>query len=86
MGERNRHFVFFSEPSDVQGAQGLGEKPPSFPSAVLGFNPQSRHILEYLITIGYGALGYFLGGHVPPETPNWHPVLKKISPKIDTPF
>ena len=53
MGERKRHFVFFSEPSDVQGAQGLGEKPPSFPSAVLGFNPQSRHILEYLITIGY---------------------------------
>ena len=30
-----------------------------------------------------GALGYFLGGHVPPGTPNWHPVLKKISPKID---
>ena len=35
---------------------------------------------------GGGALGYFLGGHVPPGTPNWHPVLKKISPKIDTPF
>ena len=33
-----------------------------------------------------GALGYFLGGHVPPGTPNWHPVLKTISPKIDTPF
>ena len=33
-----------------------------------------------------GALGYFMGGHVPPETPNWHPVLKIISPKIDTPF
>ena len=32
------------------------------------------------------ALGYFLGGYVPPGTPNWHPVLKKISPKIDTPF
>ena len=30
--------------------------------------------------------GYFLGGYVPPGTPNWHPVLKKISPKIDTPF
>ena len=28
----------------------------------------------------------FLGGCVPPGTPNWHPVLKKISPKIDTPF
>ena len=35
---------------------------------------------------GGGALGYFLGGHVPRETPNWHPVLKKISPKIDTLF
>ena len=33
-----------------------------------------------------GALGYFLGWYVPPGTPNWHPVLKKISPKIDTPF
>ena len=33
-----------------------------------------------------GALGYFLGGYVPPGTPNWHPVLKQTSPKIDTPF
>ena len=33
---------------------------------------------------GGGALGYFLGGYVPPGTPNWHPVLGKISPKIDT--
>ena len=32
------------------------------------------------------ALRYFLGGYVPPGTPNWHPFLKKISPKIDTPF
>ena len=31
-----------------------------------------------------GALGYFLGGYVPPGTPNWHRVLKKISLKIDT--
>ena len=30
---------------------------------------------------GEAALGY-----VPPGTPNWHPVLNKISPKIDTPF
>ena len=35
---------------------------------------------------GGGALGYFLGGYVPPGTPNWHPVLNKNSPKIDTPF
>ena len=33
-----------------------------------------------------GALGYFLGGYVPFGTPNWHPVLEKNSPKIDTPF
>ena len=33
-----------------------------------------------------GALGYFLDGYVPPGTPNWHPDLQKISPKIDTPF
>ena len=35
---------------------------------------------------GGGQLGIFLLGYVPPGTPNWHPVLKKISPKIDTPF
>ena len=35
---------------------------------------------------GGGALGYFLGGYVLPGTPNWHPILEKISPKIDTPF
>ena len=33
-----------------------------------------------------GALGYFFGGYVPPGTPNWHPVLEKFSPKIDTPL
>ena len=33
-----------------------------------------------------GALGCFLGGYVPPGTPNWHPVLEKFSPKIDTLF
>ena len=33
-----------------------------------------------------GTLGYHLGGYVPPGRPNWHPVLKKNSPKIDTPF
>ena len=31
---------------------------------------------------GEGALGYFLGGYVPPGTPNWHPVLKKIPLKL----
>ena len=40
----------------------------------------------YIVGPGGGALGYFLGGYVPPGTPNWHPVPKKISPKIYTPF
>ena len=31
---------------------------------------------------GEGALGYFLGGYVPPGTPNWHPVLKKNPLKL----
>ena len=31
---------------------------------------------------GGGALGYFLGGYVPPWTPNWHPVLKKFPLKL----
>ena len=35
---------------------------------------------------GGGSLGYFWGGYVPPGTPNWNPVLEKISPKIDTLF
>ena len=43
-------------------------------------------VVNYNYLRGGGALGYFLGGYVPPGTPNWHPVLKKISPKIDTPF
>ena len=29
-----------------------------------------------------GALEYFLGGYVPPGTPNWHPVLKKFPLKL----
>ena len=35
---------------------------------------------------GGGALWYLLGGYVLLGTPNWHPFLKKNSPKIDTPF
>ena len=31
---------------------------------------------------GGGTLGYFLGGYVPPGTPNWHPVLKKFPLKL----
>ena len=43
-------------------------------------------VLEPGVGGGGGALEYFFGGCVPPGTPNWHPVLKKISPKTDTPF
>ena len=44
-------------------------------------------ILDMVVETGVGGtLGNILGGYVPPRTPNWHPVLKKISPKIDTPF
>ena len=32
--------------------------------------------------VGGRALGYFLGGYVPPGTPNWHPVLEKFSLKL----
>ena len=28
------------------------------------------------------ALGYFLGGYLPPGIPNWHPVLKKFPLKL----
>ena len=31
---------------------------------------------------GGGHLGIFWGGYVPPGTPNWHPVLKKIPLKL----
>ena len=36
--------------------------------------------------LGGGARGYFLDRCVAPGTPNWHPVLKKNSPKTDTRF
>ena len=45
-----------------------------------------QHAFLYISLTPGGALGYFLGGYVPPRTPNWHPVLEKISPKIDTLF
>ena len=45
----------------------------------------SGRITSLQITVLVTA-GYFLGGYVPPGTPDWHPVLKKNSPKIDTLF
>ena len=53
---------------------------------VLRFKDASKRDLKACKIPGGGALGYFLGGYVPPGTPNWHPVLKKLSAKIDTPF
>ena len=52
------------------------------------FRSLAKQVLVFWGTYfpGGGALGYFLGGYVPPGTSNWHPVLKKISPKIDTPL
>ena len=41
---------------------------------------------EFSFDPGGGALGYFLGGYVPPGTPNWHPVLKKFPLKLTAPF
>ena len=40
------------------------------------------HIADFVSRGGGGgrALGYFLGGYVPPGSPNWHPVPKNISP------
>ena len=49
--------------------------------------PKERFLCFHVVYYNPGeALGYFLGGFVPPGTPNWHPVLEKISLKIDTPF
>ena len=50
------------------------------------YQSPSAMILRILSFGGGGALGYFLGGYVPPGTPNWHPGLKKFPPKIDNPF
>ena len=36
----------------------------------------------FCVLLPGGALGYFLGGYVPPGTPNWHPVLKKFLLKL----
>ena len=58
-------------------------------SVETGFFPkrmESAQSNSYPPPGGGGHLGIFLGGYVPPGTPNWHPVLKEISPKIDTPF
>ena len=53
---------------------------------LLGVIAQSLKSVSFPPGGGGGARGYFLGGDVPPGTPNWPPGLKKISLKFDTPF
>ena len=65
--------MFFTGSSGVTSLQNARRVATAFLVALVVFSPG-------------GALGYLLGGYVPPGTPNWHPVLKKIFPKIDTPF
>ena len=46
-------------------------------------------LLRFVESVGHtpaGGTWVFFGAYVPPGTPNWHPILKKLSPKIDTPF
>ena len=63
-------------------------KPPGLMLIRISQSPALLTIFRTFLTIcpGGGALGYFLGGYVPPGTPNLHPVRKKNSPEIDTPF
>ena len=42
---------------------------------------RAQETFSVLVPGGRGALGYFMGGYVPPGTPNWHPVLKKNFPQ-----
>ena len=69
-GRKNYHFGF----------PGIWTDSPAWPV-------RSKETLSWgLSWLPGGALGYFWSRYVPPGTPNWHPVLRKISPKIDTPF
>ena len=48
---------------------------------------ESQHVsLRRRLSPRGGGTWVFSGGYVPPGTPNWHPVLKNNSPKIDTPL
>ena len=81
-----------AEPSAQDGKAGVRSRArkvvllPLTQSFLLVMTRQKRLRMRLQLARGVGALGYFLGGYVPPGTPNWHPVLKKISPKIDTSF
>ena len=54
-------------------------------STLLDLSRPEKNAMENSINVSVrstpgGALGYFLGGYVPPGTPNWHPVLKNNFP------
>ena len=44
------------------------------------------HVMSLARGGGVGGTWVFFGWVCAPGSPNWPPVLKKISPKIDTPF
>ena len=50
-----------------------------FGTAVVAFETKSSYC-RVAPGRGEGALGYFLGGYVPPGAPNWHSVPKKTFP------
>ena len=57
---------------------------PNVPPCPNDLRAELRSFLGYPLMSppgGGGALGYFWGEDVPPGTLNWHPVLKKISPR-----
>ena len=65
MGERKRHFVFFSEPSDVQGARGetsvisLGcSRIQSSVETHFGIFDNNRLLLGLRIVTRYDAISY----------------------------
>ena len=70
--------IYMSISAAVYTGTELSKQGANHPSAIV----TSGYILWPQPPGGGGALGYFLGGYVPPGTPNWHPVLKKIPLKL----
>ena len=52
------------------------------PSLAQVYHPAKQTHVAQAPPGGGGSLGYFLGGYVPPGTPNWHPVLKQNPLKL----
>ena len=78
-------FLLSSQLSRRTRAETLATQAKSNSTSLLNSSDYGD-FLVYLAPGGGGHLGIFRGGYVPPGTPSWHPVLKKISPQIDTPF